>query len=191
MYKRLFAAALMIVAITAFTGLAHAQEAQEASWIHVRVDEGAEGAKVNVNLPLSLIEMALDIAGKEAFEGHHGPRIHMGEHHDVSLEDLRTMWAELREAGDAEFVEVQDGDEHVRIYRRGDRVFIDVDEEGEEKVRVEVPFSVVDVLLDGEGNELNLVGAIREMGRANNGEIIRVNDGDTTVRIWIDNTNES
>jgi hypothetical protein len=46
---------------------------------------------------------------------------------------------------------------------------------------------VVDTLLEGEGDELNLVGALREMANSNaNGEIIQVKDGDTNVRVWID-----
>lgn len=181
---------LVIATVLAVLTLSGVAWAQEASWIHIRVDE-TDGAKVNVNLPMSLVQVAMDIAGKEVFEGHHAPRIHMGHHPDMSLEDLRVMWNELRAAGDAEFVDVVDDDEHVRIYRQGDRVFIEVDEDGDEKVRVEVPFSVVDVLLEGEGNELNLVGAIQELGRTNDGEIIRVNDGDTSVRIWIDNSSQS
>jgi hypothetical protein len=159
--------------------------AQDASWIHVRVVED-DGAKVSVNLPMSLIEVALEIAEKEAFEGH---GIRMGGHHgdDFEVEDIRRMWNELRSAGDAEYVTAEEGDETVRIYRQGDRVFVDVDEDGEEKVRLQVPFSVVDTLLEGEGDELNLVGALREMANSNaNGEIIQVKDGDTNVRVWID-----
>lgn len=186
-------------------------QAQEGSWIHIRVNEGDEGAKVNVNLPMSLIEVAMEIAQNEAFgengfvtremhrhegdgeqaEGDHaegdGMHAHFGDHGDLSIDDLRRMWAELRASGDADYVTAEDGDEHVRIYRRGDRVHIEVDEAGDQKVRMEVPFSVVDVLLQGEGNELNLVGAVREMARANNGQILTVNDGDTNVQIWIDN----
>lgn len=166
-----------------------AASAQEASWIHVRVMED-DGAKVSVNLPMSLIEVALEIAEKEAFEGH---GLRFGRHHDDDFEiaDIRRMWNELRNAGDAEYVTAEEGDETVRIYRQGDRVFVDVDEDGEEKVRLQVPFSVVDTLLEGEGDELNLVGALREMAKGNaDGEIIQVKDGDTNVRVWIDNNNQ-
>jgi hypothetical protein len=187
MMRRKYLAVLTAIAVVAVSGAAYAQA--QTSWIHVRVDD-EDGSKVNVNLPMSLVEVALDIAGQEAFDGHHGPRLHIGRHHDVSIEDLRRMWTELREAGDAQFVDATDDDEHVSIYRRGDRVFIDVDEDGQEKVRLEVPFSVVDVLLQGDGEELDFVGAIRELARTNNGEIIRVNDGDSSVRIWIDDSNE-
>lgn len=168
-------------------------QAQDAGWIHVRVTE-AEGTSVNVNLPMSLISVAMEVAQKHAFgedgdaeggdvfDGH----VRFGRHSDIDVEDLRAMWAELRDSGDADYVQVQDHDETVNIYRRGDTVHIEVDEDGEDKVRLQVPFSVVDVLLEGEGNELNLVGALNEMARSNNGEILQVNDGDTNVRIWID-----
>jgi len=184
--QRKLLALTAVVAIMAVAGVAQAQEA--SSWIHIRVDE-ADGAKVNVNLPMSLIEVALDIAEEQAFDGHHG-EMHFGRHGDMDVEDLRRMWNELRASGDAEYINVEDHDEHVRIYRRGDRVHIQVDEDGDEKVRMEVPFSVVDVLLEGEGERLNFAGAIREMAGTNDGEILQVNDGDTTVRIWIDNKTE-
>ncbi len=166
-------------------------QAQTAGWIHIRVMED-EGTSVNVNLPMSLISVAMELAQKHAFDGdmdfgdEFDGHVRFGHGNDFEVEDIRRMWAELRDAGDADYVQVQDGDENVNIYRRGDIVYIEVDKDGEDKVRLQVPFSVVDVLLDGEGNELNLVGALEEMASSNNGEILQVNDGDTTVRIWID-----
>ena len=166
-------------------------QAQDAGWIHIRVTEG-EGTSVNVNLPMSLISVAMELAQKHAFDGDmdfgdkFDGHLRFGHGRDFDVADIRRMWAELRDAGDADYVQVQDGDESVNIYRRGDIVYIEVDEDGQDKVRLQVPFSVVDVLLDGEGAELNLVGALNEMARSNNGEILQVNDGDTTVRIWID-----
>ncbi len=163
----------------------------QSQWIHIRVDE-TDGAKVNVNLPIALLEVAMEIAqehGMDAMEKHGG--MHFGRHTDMDVADLRRMWNGLRDSGDAEYVHVEDGDELVRIYRAGDRVHIEVDDDGDESVRVEVPFSVVDILLEGEGYELNLVGALRELANSNGGEIIQVNDGDTTVRVWIDDQNES
>lgn len=174
--------ALATVAVL-LTGVAATVQAQESSWIHIRVNE-LEGVKVNVNLPMSLVEVAMDVAQDQIFDDEHG--IDIGRHHDVELADLRRMWEELRLAGDAEYVSVDGDDEHVRIYRQSDTVHIEVDEDGDEKIRLQVPFSVVDVLLEGEGDELNLVGALRQMATANDGQILQVQDGDTDVNIWID-----
>ncbi len=181
MNRRLIALAAAAIVLT---GSAAVVQAQESSWIHIRVDE-ADGAKVNVNLPMSLVEIAMDVAQDHIFDDDHG--IDIGRHHDLELADLRRMWEELRLAGDAEYVAVHDDDEHVRIYRQDDTVHIEVDDDdGDEKVRLQIPFSVVDVLLQGEGDELNLAGALREMASANDGQILQVQDGDTDVNIWID-----
>lgn len=172
------------------------QDQDKSPWIHIRVDEGGEkAAKVNVNLPLSLIEVAIDVAPDDVME--HG-RVELG-HHDISVADMRRLWAELKKAGDGEFVTVEEHDQKVHIRREGDYIKIDVeeievdepDESGEaaepksHRVHVEVPVTVVDALLSGEGEELNVKNALSQL-KHERGEIVRVEDGETSVRIWID-----
>lgn len=183
----LMVAAAALVAVPA--GAVHAQEAgdtQEASWVHVRVDE-ADGAKVRVNLPISLVDVALESAGEEALAD---GRLRLGDESDVTVEEIRRMWRELRDAGDVELVNVQDDEEHVRVFRRGDHVFVHVDEDGEEKVRVEMPVEVADALLAGEGDRLDLKAAVRKMASRGDSELVRVRDTDATVRIWVDSRSD-
>jgi len=59
---------------------------------------------------------------------------------------------------------------------------------GAEEVRVEVPVSLVDALLSGEGDEVNVQAAVAELQKRR-GDIVRVHDGDSNVRIWIDEQN--
>ncbi|HEX9900078.1 MAG TPA: hypothetical protein VGC81_12710 [Candidatus Methylomirabilis sp.] len=155
----------------------------KAPWIHIRVTEADDEAKVSVNLPMSLVEVALDLAEDEiATEG----RIQL-DNSDITVADMRRMWKELREAGDADFIEAEEDDEIVKVFRKGDVLFVNVDdrENGEEKVRLEIPVGVVDALFsDDEG--LNLRGALAELNRLNKGQILTVHDGDSHVRIWID-----
>lgn len=163
-------------------GTAQAQE--ETPWLHIRVTESGEhGAKVSVNLPISLVEVALDIA--EDHVRHEG---HLDFHDsDITVADLRRMWDELRAAGDAEFVTVEEDDELVKISRAGDKVLIEIEdpEDGTQKGRVEVPVAVVDALLSGEGEELNFRAAFEELVRIQEGEIVVFEDDETSVRIWI------
>lgn len=152
-------------------------------WIHVEVlEEGAEGAKVNVNLPLSMARIALEMAPEEVFDD---GRIEINDR-DITIEDLRNAWKELREAGDAEFVTIAEDDETVKIYRRGDTIFVDVDGEDDEIVRIEVPVDVVDALLGGRGNELDLDAALAALERMSGSTVVRVQDGNESVRVWID-----
>lgn len=184
--KKLTTVLVTLLMLGAGAATLQAQEAVDAettgSWIHVRVDE-ADGAKVNINLPMSLVDVALEIGQKNGFDE---DDLRFDPDGDVTIEDLRRMWGELKDAGDADLVEVQDGDEHVRVYKRGDRVHVDVDEDGEEKVRVEMPAAIVDALLSGEDERLDLPAAARELARIGSQEVVRIDDEGTTIRIWID-----
>ena len=176
------AAMLAVPAAALHAQQAGADQSQADSWIHIRVDE-EDGARVRVNLPASLAAIAGDMAGKQiAEEG----ELKFGSEADVSLDDIRRMWRELQDAGDADFVEVQEENERVRVYRRGDRVHIDVDEDGEQKVRVRMPAALVDAILGAEGDELNVTAAMEKLARSSHGELVQVQDGKTSVRIWID-----
>jgi hypothetical protein len=179
---------LALAALVLSTGIVYAQE--QAPWLHIRVTEqGEDGARVSVNLPLSLVQVFADIAEEQIEKELAGEGSHIDidmDGRDIEIADIRRAWTELRNAGDAEFVEVQEGDEYVKISRAGNTILIEFDQSGSDgSGRVEVPVSVVDALLDGEGEKLNVRAAIDEMITATSGEIVFVEDGDTTVRIWI------
>ncbi len=159
--------------------------AAEPAWLHVQVTEtGAKDSKVSVNLPLSLLDIAFDMAPDESIKG---GRVKLGQG-GVDLADLRRMWTELKKAGDTEFVTVEEKDESVRVERKGTRVQVRVTDRksGTPKVSVDVPMGVVDALLQGEGDSLDLRSALAELKRTASGDFINVNDGDSRVRVWID-----
>jgi len=165
---------------------AAAQAPAPAPWLHVRVEEPERQSRVHVNLPLSVVEVALK-AAPDIIESQ--GKIRFGRHgHGMALADFRRLWTELRAAGDAELVSVEDGDERVRVARRGDLVEVRVERSGKEEVHVEVPVDVVDALLSGEGEELNVKAALASL-RNRRGDIVRVNEDKTSVRVWIDERN--
>ena len=51
-----------------------------------------------------------------------------------------------------------------------------------------MPVSLVDALLSGEGDEVNIQAAVAELQKRR-GDIVRVHDSDSNVRIWIDEQN--
>jgi hypothetical protein len=158
--------------------------AQAKPWLHVQVEE-AKGAKVHVNVPLSLLEVALAAAPQPIIDDKH---IRIGRHHDLKISDMRRLWQELKAAGETEFVRVQDDEdgEAVTVSRKGDLVQVRVEGTRKaEKVMVDVPVSLVDALFSGEGEELNIKGAIAELSKRR-GDIVRVEDSKDTVRVWID-----
>jgi len=152
-------------------------------WLHVRVEEPAKGSRVHVNLPLNVVEVALKAAPDAiASEG----RIHLGrEGKGMKVADFRRMWTELKAVGDTDLVTVEEKDENVKVARKGGLVEVRVERKGKEEVKVEVPVEVVDALLSGEGDELNVKAALEQL-RTRRGDIVRVNDESNTVRVWID-----
>ena len=188
-----------ILAAAGLLGLAALNAAPIAAqsgtpWLHVRVEEKKDTTKVSVNIPLSVVEAVLK-ASPEFFEKH--GKIRIGNEHGVKLADMRKVWKELAAVGDAELVSVESDDENVKVMRKGDLVQVFVDnkrkagkdgEKGGETVRVEVPTSLVDALLSGEGEEANVEAAIMEL-KKRRGDIVRVQDDDSHVRVWIDEQN--
>jgi hypothetical protein len=157
--------------------------AQSDAWIHVRVVENEDGKKVSVNLPLSLAQVALEMAPRDVLEK---GRLKLQEK-DISVSDIRRLWAELKVSGDAEFVTVEEKDKRVRLARAGDYLHVDVDDqEGKkEKVQIRMPLTVVDALLSGEGDSMDIGAALNQL-KGQRGEIVTIDGSDNQVRIWID-----
>jgi hypothetical protein len=165
--------------------LAGAAAASSSLWLHVEVDEG-DGAKVKVNLPVSMVEKAVPLLPARAMEE---ARVAMGDA-DVALADLRALWQEVKGSPDMTFVTVEDGDETIRVWKEGQWVFVAVrNEDGEEQVDVKLPTVVVDALLAGE--ELDLEGAVRALVTHGAGEFVTVRDREDRVRVWVDDVPEA
>lgn len=160
------------------------------AWLHVRVDEhGGKASRVRVNVPMTVVEAALSAApGTIVDKG----RIKIDldrdgdDEHGLSLAEMRNMWQQLKDAGDTEIVSVEEHDETVRVARKGDLVQVRVSKpSGKEEVHVDVPVSLVDAFLSGEGDSVDVKAVVREL-RSRRGDIVRVNDENSAVRIWID-----
>ena len=186
--KTLGLAGLAALMLAGTAGMARAQGPSGKAWVHVRVEEGPRQSKVSVNLPVSVVDAALEAAPEEIMSHGH---IHLGRmgRHDLTVSDLRKAWNEMKATGDAEFATVEEEDQKVRIARAGNLMLIHVDKtDGQESVRVEVPIEVVDALFSGQGEELNLRAGFAEL-KKRRGDIVRVKDNHSTVRIWIDEGN--
>ncbi|HEX2252728.1 MAG TPA: hypothetical protein VHQ65_05640 [Thermoanaerobaculia bacterium] len=168
-------AALLILAAAVPASAAAADEL----WLHVSVDETA-GAQVRVNLPLSFLETAIRmVPADELRDG----KIVLQDA-ELSVAELRTLWHSLDTAGDAVLVEMHDEREHVNVSRRGGDLLVEVD--GPDAVEVRIPGAVVDAMLAGEGDELDLAAALRALAAAGEGELVAVTETDSQVRVWVD-----
>jgi hypothetical protein len=214
------------VASGAAIGL-HAEQAQQGPqpWIHL--DMTGDRANMNLNLPLAAIEAALALA-PEAIVDNDG-QLQLGGQREIPVVAIRAAWSQLRDAGDVEIANIQDGRQSIRVAREGDTLVVDVtgtdDEDAEHEgdadeddaehrdgdhddaehdqdadhddaehdrdrgaigeVQIRVPVSVVDALLSGTGETLDVRGAIQELS-ALRGEMVQVIQPDGRIRVWID-----
>jgi hypothetical protein len=177
----------LILSLLLLTGAASAGD----RWLHVRVDEGGRhGERVRVQLPLNMIKAILPLI--ETDELRHG-RVYVG-HEDLDVAEIRAILSAVQEAPDGEYVSIDGDDESVLVAKRGDYLYVRAEErdrwdEGE-VVRVRVPMVVVEALLTGDPDELDLVAAINALDDLGSTELVRVDDGESRVKIWIDDQQE-
>ena len=183
MMRNILCAGLVLLATTADTALA-------GRWIHVRVKEySGDGETVKINFPLRSAAKLIALVDDDDIQG---GRIRFNDR-DMDAEKLRAIWEAVREAEDGEFVTVEsESGEDVRVSRDGEYLLVKVeDRDGRRSRRVEtvdirMPITVVDALLSGNEDELNIAAAIEALDRHGPGEIISVDDEDSQVRIWVD-----
>jgi hypothetical protein len=164
--------------------------AEETKWLHVKVEEtGAQGETVRINLPLSLAEKVLPAINTKELRG---GKVKMNEAKFKDV-DVRAILEALRTAPENEFVTVEGPKENVRVAKSGGNLLVKVHEAKEkgktETVEVSVPFTVVDALLSGTKDELDVLAAVRALGTIGDTVLVTVNDKDSKVRIWVDSRN--
>jgi len=180
---------LVIVSAVAAAGMA----APPDRWLHVSVvSADAGGETVRINVPMSMAEKILPAVCADKFQK--GKVKIEGKINDV---DLRTIFEAVRNSPDNEFVTVESRDESVRIAKSAGNLLVKVREKevgrhaNNQKVDIKVPLSVVQALLSGGGDELDLAAGIRALSAQGDVELVTVNDHSETVRIWTDTHSSS
>jgi hypothetical protein len=160
-------------------------------WLHVRVNNSnSKDETVRVNVPLELAEKVLPTIDHD--------RLHSGkikiddvDSHGV---DIRTLLDAIRSSKDGEFVTIQDKDSDIRVAKQNAYIYVHVlDKNGSKKSRVEVkvPLKVVDALLSGAKDELDISAGLRALSAQGDTELVSVKDNESTVRVWLDSKNLS
>jgi hypothetical protein len=184
------ASGLMVLVWLATAGLAAAAD----RWVHIKVVEAnGDGERVRINIPLSLAEKVLPtIKADKLRDG----KLKINDR-EFDRVDLRGLLEAVRTAQDNEYVTVESRHEHVRVAKSGGLLLVKVREArdwgnkaGEQKpaqtVDIRIPFTVVNALLSGAKDELDLGAAVRALSEYPDLELVTVNDESSTVRIWID-----
>jgi hypothetical protein len=184
--KLAVAAAALILATT----LALPAVAASDLWFHVTVNQkSGDNANITVNLPFSIVEAAMPLIPEEAMQD---GRIVI-EDSEFDAAKLRDLWRAVQDSPDATYVTVQNDDQTIRVYKDGNFLRARTAEATADGTQVDarIPMVVIDALLSGNGNELNLRAALEALVQFGEGELVTVNDKEANVRVWIDRQPEA
>ncbi len=154
-------------------------------WLHIKVDNtGDKTERVRVNVPLDLAEKILPAINQNHLQA---GKIHLSEAR-INHIDLRAILDAIRNSKDNEFVTVDSDHENVRVAKQAGNLVIKASgqKRGKQTVNVTIPLSVVDALLSGGKDELDLVAAVRALSAYGDAVLVTVTDGTSNVKIWVD-----
>jgi hypothetical protein len=151
---------------------------------------GGHREDVRVNVPLALAERILPAIKVDRLREGRLRIERRGGGADVSV-DPREILEALRSTPDGEFVTMKSDRETVRVAKQGGFVVVEVREgrRHRENVDVRIPFAVVEALLSGGENELNLAAAVKALAKHGDLTLVTVSSDKETVRIWVDSKN--
>jgi hypothetical protein len=154
-------------------------------YLHVRVQDGAKGESVKVNVPLSIAETIIPAINNKQLHGG-CVTIHQA---DMKGIDVRAILDAVRTAPDNEFVTVREKNQSVRVAKRNGNIIVYVrnPDNKDERVDVTVPMTVVNALFStAKQDRLDIVAALRALGDSGNAFLVNVQDAGQNVRVWVD-----
>ena len=158
-------------------------------WLHVRVvSSNAKGETVRVNVPLELAEKVLPAIDHDRL---HNGKVRVGCM-DCDGVDVRTIFEAVRSSKDGEFVTVQSNDADISVMKKEGMLYVHVHEKNKPKhsqVEVKVPMKVVEALLSGSKDELDIAAGLHALAAQGDVELVSVKDDENTIRVWLDSKN--
>ncbi len=183
---------LSIVSAVLISWMVSASAFASDQWLHVKI-EGDGDERVTVNLPLSLMEAALNMIPEDVnAEVNNEIQVAIDDV-DMSWQDLRAFWQSLKDSPEATFATVETRDEKVAVKKEGEYLLVKTTEvrNGGSEIDVQLPMAVVDGLFSGPEGTLNFSAAIQALADHGGGHLVSIRDGNENVRIWIDDQNEA
>ena len=158
-------------------------------WLHVRViSTNSKGETVRVNVPLEMAEKVLPAIDHDRL---HNGKVRIGCM-DCDGVDVRTLFEAVRTAKDGEYVTVQSNDADVSVMKKDGQMLVHVHDKNKSKdsrIEVKVPMKVVEALLSGSKDELDIAAGLHALASQGDVELVSVKDEENTIRVWLDSKN--
>jgi hypothetical protein len=173
-------AGLAALALVALFGAQPAAAADPIIWLNVEVTQAdRDGARIKINVPLSLMEVVVDSLNTSHFMDHFD-----GERGV----DLANLWKHLRDADLDEFVTIEADHKHIRIFKEHGYLRMTVKGDGYDEVnaQVRIPFALMDFLVEGENEEFRLSDLVATLQGHLPLVLVEANSMDESVKVWLE-----
>jgi hypothetical protein len=162
-------------------------QAQSTEWLHVHVQDPNKEETVRINMPISIMETLLPMVQEEAIrEG----KFHFNDH-NISKSELKKLWSAIKKEGDTDYMTIEKPGEKVVVSMQGKFFVVQTVKGSRDNVDIRIPAAVMDAMLSGPGEELDLMAAVKALRESGVKDIITVKGDDATVRVWIDNNKQA
>jgi hypothetical protein len=171
------------LAICALAAVATAQPAvaQSTVWLNVEIREpNADGPKVRINVPVSMMEMVVDSMDTAKI---------FREMHDTGGIDLAALWRTLKDTDTEEFIRIDHEDATIQVFKADYTLRVVVQEAGygEPNIQVNVPFAIMDYIVEGADNaEFRLSELIERLRGHLPLVLIEATQTDEIVKVWLE-----
>jgi hypothetical protein len=152
------------------------------------INANSKGETVRVNVPLDMAEKVLPAIDHDRL---HNGKVRIGCM-DCDGVDVRTLFEAVRTAKDGEYVTVQSNDADISVMKKDGQMLVHVHDKNRSKdsrIEVKVPMKVVEALLSGTKDELDIVAGLHALAGQGDVELVSVKDDQNTIRVWLDSKN--
>ena len=111
------------------------------------------------------------------------------ENQEWTLEELRELWNAVKQERGYDLATFGNRDSEVRLFLDEKYLRVESEDSSRDRVTARIPISVVDALLSGSGERLDLSAGLDALKQIGNDELISVEAERGSVQVWIDDQN--
>lgn len=175
----------LVLAVAMITGAM--LQAQSTEWLHVHVEDPTKEETVRINMPISLMETLLPMVEENAI---HDGKIRIDDR-SISKSELKKLWSAIKKEGDTDYVTIEKPGEKVVVSMQGKFFVVQTQKGSRGNVDIRIPAAVMDAMLAGSGDQLDLMAAVKALRESGIKDIITVKSDDSSIRVWIDNNKQA
>lgn len=162
-------------------------QAQSTEWLHVHVEDPSKEESIRINMPISLMETLLPMVQEKTL---HDGKIRIDDR-TMSKSELKKLWSAIKKEGDTDYVTIEKPGEKVVVSMQGKFFVVQTQKGSRGDVDIRIPAAVMDAMLAGPGEGLDLMAAVKALRESGIKDIITVKGDDSSIRVWIDNNKQA